>query len=161
MYDQLKSLKLGLFKSIFLFLLTIGVLPTVIDARQLECSYDYATHKTVLKISETDNELGDLEYTFHHELGLGGNDMWIFDEKPPTEAKKSSEPYAKMWGDLFRGSDKYFPDVVYINFETAKFHQIQAIDGYLKNAEKLPHGYIESNRMLEVPVILWDCKRLD
>ena len=41
------------------------------------------------------------------------------------------------------------------------FHQIHAIDAYLKDVEKLPHGYVESNRVLEVPVILWDCKRLD
>ena len=162
MYDKLESLKLGLFKSKFLFLLTIGVLPTLIDARQLECSYDYVTHKTVLKISETDNGTRNLEYTYHHEFGLGGKDMWLFsDKESPTLETKNNEPYINMWGNMFKGSDKYFPDIVYINFETVKFHQIQSIDAYLKDLEKLPHGYIKSNRILEVPVILWDCKRLD
>ena len=88
--------------------------------------------------------------------------MWPFsDKEAPTSETDSKEPYIKLWGNMFKGSDTYFPDIVYINFETVKFHQIQSIDAYLKDVEKLPHGYVESNRVLEVPVILWDCKRLD
>ena len=148
-------------KLIVLLALKIGVFGTIMEARQLECSYDYVTHKTVLNISETSNDTGNLTYSYHHELGSGGGDMWAFDSTPPTLETKSNEPYFKMWGDMFWGGDKYLLSINYINFETVKFHQIQAIDSYLKDVEKLPHGHIKSNRVLEVPVILWDCKRLD
>lgn len=149
------------YKLITLFALIISFFGTLMEARQLECSYDYVTHKTVLNISETSNDTGNLIYSYHHELGSGGEDMWGFGGTPPTLETNSNEPYFKMWGNMFWGSDKYIPSIVYINFETVKFHQIQAIDAYLKVADKLPHGYIKSNRVLEVPVILWDCKRLD
>ena len=152
----------NLSKTMLSFVLTISTSATAMDARKLECSYNYVTHKTVKIISETGNEFGDLEYTYHHEFGSGGKDMWPFsDKQSPTLETKSNEPYMNMWGNMFKGSNKYFPDIVYINFETVKFHQIQAIDAYLKDVEKLPHGYIKSDRILEVPVILWDCKRLD
>jgi hypothetical protein len=154
--------RLGSFKNAALFALAISMSASVIEARQLECSYDYVTHKTVKTISETDNGTGNLNYTYHHEFGSGGKDMWLFSNKEsPTLETKSNEPYTNMWGNMFKGSDTNFPDIVYINFETVKFHQIQSIDAYLKDVEKLPHGYVESNRVLEVPVILWDCKRLD
>ena len=154
--------RLGSYKNTGFFALAIIMSASVIDARQLECSYDYVTHKTVKTISETDNGTGNLNYTYHHELGSGGKDMWIFSDKAsPTLETKSNEPYTNMWGNMFKGSDTNFPDIVYINFETVKFHQIQVIDAYLKDAEKLPHGYVESNRMLEIPVTVWDCKRLD
>ena len=152
----------NLSKTMLSFVLTISTSATAMDARKLERSYNYVTHKTVKIISETGNEFGDLEYTYHHEFGSGGKDMWPFsDKQSPTLETKSNEPYMNMWGNMFKGSDKYFPDIVYINFETVKFHQIQAIDAYLKDVEKLPHGYIKSDRILEVPVILWDCRRLD
>ena len=149
-------------KKIVMSLLVISISVSAAEARQLECSYNYVTHKTVKIISETGDEFGDLEYTYHHEFGSGGKDMWPFsDKQSPTLETKSNESYMNMWGNMFKGSDKYFPDIVYINFETVKFHQIQAIDAYLKDVEKLPHGYIKSDRILEVPVILWDCRRLD
>ena len=154
---RLNSLKL-----VAAFATILCTLASSATARQLECSYDYVTHKTVKTISETDNGTGKLNYTYHHEFGSGGKDMWTFsDKESPTLETKSNEPYTNMWGNMFNGSDTNFPDIVYINFETVKFHQIQVIDAYLKDAEKLPHGYVESNRVLEVPVILWDCKRLD
>ena len=162
MSEKLNFFTLDLFKSIFLLSFTIGALPTFAESRQLECSYDYVTHKTVKTISETENGTGNLEYTYHHEFGSGGKDGSIFsDKESPTLETKSNEPYINMWGNMYIGSDTNFPDIVYINFETVKFHQIQSIDAYLKDVEKLPHGYVESNRVLEVPVILWDCKRLD
>jgi len=162
MSEKLKFFTLGSFKLIFLLAFTIGALPTFVESRQLECSYDYVTHKTVKTISETEDGTGNLNYTYHHEFGSGGKDMWIFPDKvSPTLETKSNEPYTKMWGNMFNGNDTNFPDIVYINFETVKFHQIQSIDAYLKDVEKLPHGYVESNRVLEVPVILWDCKRPD
>ena len=36
----------------FLYALAISLLVTTAEARQLECSYDYVTHKTVYKITE-------------------------------------------------------------------------------------------------------------
>jgi len=154
--------RLGSFKIVAFLAIVIGMFASVMEARELECSYDHVTYKIVKKISETDNGTGNLNYTYHHEFGSGGKDMWLFsDKESPTLETKTSEPYTNMWGNMFQGNDKYFSSIVYINFETVKFHEIQAIDAYLKDAEKLPHGYIESNRVLEVPVILWDCKRLD
>ena len=104
----------NLSKTMLSFVLTISTSATAMDARKLECSYDYVTHKIVKRISETANDTGNLDYTYHHELGSGGKDMWVFDKEPPTLETKSSKPYINMWGDLFWGSDKYFPDVVYI-----------------------------------------------
>jgi len=154
--------RLGSFKIVAFLAIVIGMFASVMEARELECSYDHVTYKIVKKISETDNGTGNLNYTYHHEFGSGGKDMWLFsDKESPTLETKSNAPYTNMWGNMFKGNDKYFSSIVYINFETVKFHEIQAIDAYLKDAEKLPHGYIESNRVLEVPVILWDCKRLD
>jgi len=153
--------RLSSFKIVAFLTIVIGLAASVIEARQLECSFDYATHKEVKTISETNNNNGDLDYTYHYEFGSGGKEMWSYDEEPPTSEIKSSKPYVNMWSNMFRRDYKYFSSIVYINFETVKFHEIQAIDAYLKDAEKLPHGYVESERMLEVPVILWDCKRLD
>ena len=148
-------------KKIILVAIVISMFANVMEARELECSYDHVTYKIVKKISETNNGVGDLDYIYHYEFGSGGREMWSFDEVSPTSETKSSEPYVNMWGNMFQGNNKYFSSIVYINFETVKFHEIQAIDAYLKNAENIPHGYIESNRMLEVPLMLWDCKRLD
>ena len=153
---RLNSLKL-----VAEFATILCTLASSATARQLECSFDHGTHKTVKTISETNNDVGDLNYIYHYEFGSGGREMWSFNEEPPTSQIKSSEPYINMWGNMFQGNSKYFSSIVYINFETVKFHQIQSIDAYLKDVEKLPHGYIKRNRILEVPVILWDCKRLD
>ena len=155
------EMKFDTYKTKFLHALIISFLATTLEARQLECSYNYVTHKTVKTISETDNGTGNLNYTYHHEFGSGGKDMWLFSDKESPTLEIKHKPYINMWGNMFKGDDTYFPDIVYINFETVKFHQIQEIDAYLKDVEKLPHGYIESNRILEVPVVLWDCKRLD
>ena len=81
------------FKNTALVALAIIMSASVMNARQLECSYDYVTHKTVKTISETDNGTGNLNYTYHHELGSGGKDMWIFSDKAsPTLETKSKEP---------------------------------------------------------------------
>ena len=145
----------------FLYALAISLLVTTAEARQLECSYDYDTHKTVYKITETKNDTKTLNYTFYHTVGSGGKEMWLGDAQPPTPEKKSNSPFTRMWRDMFWTGDTNFPILAYINFEKVKFYQIAAIDYYLKDVEKSPHGYIDSERMLEVPVNLWDCKRLD
>jgi len=154
--------RLGLIRNVTFFALAMSVTATFLEARKLECSYDYVTHKTVETITETDNVTENLEYTYHHEFGSGGQDMWLFSDKAsPTLETNGQEPYLKLWGNLYKKSDTYFPSIVYIDFETVKYHQIQVIDAYLKDVEKLPHGYVDSNRMLEIPVIIWDCRRLD
>ena len=153
--------RLGSFKLVAAFVTILSGLASSGTARQLECSFDNVTNKEFRTISETNNNTGDLDYTYHYEFGSGGKEMWSYDEEPPTSKTKSRKPYVNMWGNMFRGDYKYFSSIVYINFETVKFHEIQAIDAYLKDVEKLPHGYVESNRVLEVPVLLWDCKRLD
>jgi hypothetical protein len=154
-------MKFDKYKDKFFHAFMISCLATTLEARQLECSYDYVTHKTIYKITETKNDAKTLNYTFYHTVGSGGKEMWFGDVQLPTPEKKSKYPYSRMWGDMYWSSDENIPDIAYINFEKVEFYQIQMIDAYLKDTEKLPHGFIESNRMLEVPVVLWDCKRLD
>jgi len=146
----------------FLYALAISLLVTTAEARQLECSYDYVTHKTVYKITEGNDGNGNLDYSWHRILGSGGKDEWFFKEQPPTKEIKSDTQYVKMWENMYSNSNgDWIPDIAYISFEKVKFYQIQRMDFYLKDAEMLPHGYVKSNRTLTIPVILWDCKRLD
>jgi len=45
--------RLGSFKRTTLFASAISLIAGVINARELECSYDYTTHKEVRTLSET------------------------------------------------------------------------------------------------------------
>ena len=127
----------------FLYALAISLLVTTAEARQLECSYDYVTHKTVYKITEGNDSTGNLDYSWHRILGSGGKDEWFFKEQPPTKEIKSDTQYVKMWENMYSNSNgDWIPDIAYISFEKVKFYQIQRMDFYLKDAEMLPHGYV-------------------
>jgi len=53
--------RLGLIRNVTFFALAMSVTATFLEARKLECSYDYVTHKTVKTITEIDKVNGHLE----------------------------------------------------------------------------------------------------
>ncbi len=149
------------------FVITISVLAsagTASVARQLECSYDYVTHAEVQTISETGNEFGDLEYRFHHEFGSGGLNLWRMrrgNQLPMKSEQRGSLPYSKISGDLYAQGHGTFAVIFYINFERAVLYEAYNFGPALNAAEQFPLGYKKSERLLNVPVKIWDCRRLD
>lgn len=117
----------------------------------MKCAYDYGggvidTRRFVL----FKNNSGDLEY-YHKYWG------WEVETK-------GVEPYKRIGNNLYYQKDK---DgllenglLSYINFETAKHHQIMLFS-YLKNANELPAINFNSEVLPGIPVYIWECERLD
>ena len=112
----------------FVLLLTLKTA----GARQMECSYDFATALIVKTLTETDggNTVSSRYYTTISPVG--GEEMWIGKETWPTKSQIGM-PYKKMWEKLYSHPDKYINEIAYIDFEKVNLHVMQAPGSYLEN----------------------------
>ena len=149
------------FKIISLSALTISVLASAAAARQLECSYEYGTHKEVRMISEIHDTSGELEYTFRHEYGKHGKKTWFGDDEPSLTETKGPQNFIKVSPNLYHWGLSIFKRIIYVDFENPKFYEIISFGPTLRALEITSRKIDGNNRMLELPVTVWDCKRLD
>ena len=153
--------RLGSFKNAALFALAISMSASVIEARQLECSYDYVTFKEVRTISEIDNDTGNLKFTFHHEFGSGGQDWWPHEDEPSLAQTREAQNYIRISENLYHWGRGIFKHILYVDFAMPKFYEIISFGPALRGLEQTSRKLDGNNRMLEIPVTVWDCKRLD
>ena len=153
--------RLGSFKVVAAFVIILSGLASSGTARQLECSYDYVTVKEVRTISEIDNDTGNLKFTFHHEFGSGGQDMWPYEDEPSLAQTLASQNYIRISENLYQWGRGIFKHILYVDFAMPKFYEIISFGPALRSLEQTSRKLDGNNRMLEIPVTVWDCKRLD
>ena len=153
--------RLGSFKRTTLFASAISLIAGVINARELECSYDYTTHKEVRTLSETQDASEELKYTFRHEYSKFGKELWPDKSKPSLEQTPGQQNYIRISNNLYHWGRGIFKHIIYIDFEKPKFYEITSFGPALRGLEQNSRKLDGNNRMLEIPVTVWDCKRLD
>ena len=131
------------------------------SARELECSYDYTTHKEVRTISEIQDVSRELEYSFRHEYSKYGKELWLFEGEPSLEQTQGQLNYVRVSKNLYHWGRGIFKHIIYIDFEKPKFYEITSFGPALRGLEQTSRKLDGNNRMLEIPVTVWDCKRLD
>lgn len=153
--------RVGLFKRAALFATAICLIASVINARELECIYDYTTHKEVRRISETQDASEELKYTFGHEYSKFGKELWPFESEPSLEQTPGQQNYIRVSNNLYHWGRGIFKHLIFIDFEKPTFYEIISFGPALYGLEKTSRKLNGNDRMLEVPVTVWDCKRLD
>ena len=134
---------------------------TVIDARELECRYDHISSNEVRTITEIQDGSGELGYSFRYEYSKHGKELWPFEGKPTAEQTRGQQNYIKISKNLYHWGRGIFKHIIYVDFEKPKFYEIISFGPALRGLEKTSRKLDENNRMLEIPVTVWDCRRID
>ena len=125
-----------------------------ISAKEMECAYDYeGGKKTTLRFVTLEENSGDLEY-YYTNTGESSSEV----------ETKGVKPYKVIGNNLYYHESGHGLGVTlhYINFKTAKHHEIQYPASYMKNANELPaRNFNDSEVLPEIPVYIWECERLD
>ena len=97
---------------------------SAVSARQLECSYDYTTHKEVRTISEIQDVSRELEYSFRHEYSKYRKELWLREGEPSLEQTQGQQNYIRVSKNLYHWGRGIFKHIIYIDFEKPKFYEI-------------------------------------
>ena len=120
----------------------------------MECAYDYKGGvKITLRFVTLEDNSGDLEYYYTNTV----------DSIAEVETK-GVERYKVIGNNLYYHKSRHGLDVTlhYINFKTAKHHEIQFPASYMIDANELPaRNFNESEVLPGIPVYIWECERLD
>lgn len=148
----------------FIFLLLIFSYGTSTFAREMECRHDYLYELAIVRLVEAQGVGGDLSLYERAVLSpIGGTKEWLREEPSPTKEIKYKNQYKKI------GKNLYYMNVPtgfnihlsYIDFSTAKYHQMQWPSIHLSHANELPMVDLRYKRFVDMPVHLWKCQRLD
>ena len=154
-----------LIKTFTMIGLTLSILATASYARELECRYDYVTHMAIKTISESTDGQGNLKWSYTSKMSpTGGKALWYKNNpEPPTLSDtKMDLPFSKISGNLYSLGYGNFATIWFINFERVQAYEAFNFGPSLYAAEKFPLAYENKKQhLLEVPVNIWDCKRLD
>ena len=133
-----------------LYVCAISV-PTPISAREMECSYDYVTHVTTIKINDTDAADRTLFYSFNHSISpTGGEEMYIFSERDPVELRGTGQMKFIM-ENLYFDPVGAISAIEFIDFSIPTLKQLQAPAAYIK----------QSGDIISAPLVVWSCQRTD
>ena len=125
-----------------------------LSAKEMKCAYDYGGGiKITLRFVTLDENSGDLEYYYTNTS----------DSSSEVETK-GVEPYKVIGNNLYYHKSRHGLGITlhYINFKTAKHHEIQFPASYMKNANELPaRNFNDSEVLPGIPVYIWECERLD
>ena len=141
--------------------IVIGMFTTAIDARELECSYDHISNKEVRTITEIQDDSGELEYSFSHEYSKHGKELWPFEGNPTPGQTRGQQNYIKISKNLYHWGRGIFKHIIYVDFEKPKFYEVISFGPALRGLEITSRKLNDNNRMLEIPVTVWDCRRID
>jgi hypothetical protein len=135
-----------------LMITLMALLPMGAAARQLECSYDYVTHMTVHKITESISSASGLQCLFHHEVSpIGGKEMYIMEETPTTEGSCTDHMVNKVDENLYYWDDNFVRSLVLVDFEHVVLREFQ-----------FPKYYLErSGGEFSGTIVSWECRRID
>jgi len=103
----------------------------------------------------------ELKYTFRHEYSKFGKELWPDKSKPSLEQTPGQQNYIRISNNLYHWGRGIFKHIIYIDFEKPKFYEITSFGPALRGLEQTSRKLDGNNRMLEIPVTVWDCKRLD
>lgn len=120
-------------------------------ARQMECSYDYSTHVTTLKLDDLGEANASISYSFVHSISpTGGEEMFLFSESDPALLEGT--------GRLEFIMEKLFVDplatisaIEFVDFDRPTLKQLQAPSTYLE----------QSGSIISAPLVIWSCHRTD
>ena len=153
--------RLGSFKTVAAFVTIICSPASSATGRQLECSYDYGTHKEIRTISETQDGSRELEWTFRHAYSENGKKLWQGNAKPSMTETKGRQNFISMSPNLYYWGLGIFKHLIYINFENPKFYEVIAFGPAFQALEITSSKIDDNDRMLKLTANVWDCRRVN
>ena len=138
-------------------ILTVIIAYSPLLAKEMECTYDFTVFTQTVKFKENPADLSLLPYTVRtvYPDQSKENDNRL---KPEV---KAGGPYKKMWDNMYYNASGYIPNVSFISFETVTYRSIQFPERYLQEFDALVHEDTGYNIYAKVPIMEWDCRRLD
>ena len=122
--------------------------PSGVQAREMECQFDFINHVTVNRISEDPKSTNLRVLSYNKISPKYGDESYLF-ELSPTPEKKWDLKYIS--GKLYWYEDSYLTELVFVDFEKA-----------ILRAFQLPEVSIEqATDSLESPLVFWECRRID
>ncbi|WP_368188140.1 hypothetical protein [Aestuariibius sp. HNIBRBA575] len=140
------------FESSIAVLATFAItLPMPVLSRQMECSYDFVTHATTLKLDDLNEPRGSIFYSYNHSISpTGGEEMYLFTEDNPDELQGAGQMKFIM-ENLYFDPTATISAIEYIDFEVPTLKQFQA-----------PAAYFEQSAdRINAPLAVWSCYRTD
>lgn len=120
-------------------------------ARQMDCSYDYVTHKTTIQLEELQTENTSVSYSYQHEVSpVGGEEMYIFDGGDAVNERGIGQ-IMFVSDKLFYWNSGYVDAIVFVDFENLIFKEMQSPAYALGRAKDL----------IDATLIVWTCQRND
>jgi len=153
--------RLGSFKVVAALVTILYSLASSAIGRQLECSYDYGTHKETRTISETQDGSGELEWTFRHGYSENGKKLWLGNAKPSMIETKGQQNFISISPNLYYWGLGIFKNLIYINFENPKFYEVIAFGPAFQALEITSSKIDDDDRMLKLTANVWDCRRVN
>lgn len=124
---------------------------TSAQAQEMECSYDYITHTTTLRLEHMGDTNGSISYSFVHSVSpSGGEEMFLFSESDPAELRGEGRLEFIM-SKLHYNPEELPESIEFIDFERPAMKQFQFPSHHLEQAEE----------MINAPIVAWDCRRID
>lgn len=139
------------FKSFSLVVVGGVIMASPSQARQMECSRDYITHKTTIQLEELQTKNMSVNYSYRHETSpVGGKEKYIFNGEGAVN-KRGTGQLTFVSDKLFFWDSGYVNAIVLVNFEKAAFKEMQYPAYTLDQAKGL----------ISTPVVVWTCQRTD
>jgi hypothetical protein len=129
------------------FVLTTGSL----HARQMECSYDFITHQTIMQLRDDGSLDGSLDVLLFHEVSpVGGEGLYILDSNP-TQSQTLNGYYHFITDNLFYNKTDFVDAIAFVDFENPTLKELQYPANMLQNTDS----------EIQTPIVSWSCHRTD
>ena len=133
------------------------MITSTLQARELECRYDYITFTTIRYLKE-DQPGGNIVYKYRNVDS--GNDTYKYTGS--SEFRFDTLPLINMYDNMYYSKNNdWLNSVYYIDFQRAQMHEFQAPDTYISELKIDPKKLTDGSTLITVPIQIWDCKRTD
>lgn len=121
-------------------------------ARQMECSYDYITHVTTLRLDDMDATRSSIPYSFIHSVSpVGGEEMFLFNERDQAELRGTGQLVFIMEKLFLFDPLDPVSAIAFVDFERPTLKEFQ-----------FPAATLEQSAdMINAPLVVWLCHRSD
>jgi hypothetical protein len=132
---------------------TVALLLTTcsLHARQMECSYDFITHQTIMQLRDDVSLDGSIDAVIIHEVSpVGGEDLYILDSDP-TQSQILNGYLRFVANNLFYLDDGLVDAIAFVDFEKATLKELQFPASKLQKADP----------EIQTSIVNWLCHRTD
>ena len=141
--------------TIVVLLFPIIVFAKPVEAREMQCKYDFITFTQIHYLTE--NKIsGNISVKI--QTVDSGNGEYVYEGS--TEIKPAN-PLTKMYDNMYYEAGKdWFNTIYYVNFQKAEMNAFQSPESYLGKPPD-PNKYLKNNQLIEIPIMYFDCLRTD